>query len=177
MIGNFLFGELLSDAPEHNITPILKLIDFGSLERLQNGDGDEATGEQGNVLDVGIMMATLMLLLTGSKYVSETISVDATKLGGNEDVETPAKNILPDDLDRHPVDPCPEIEKDMRLLVAACMADLPVHRPRLSALERFVTRATRRRRPEDYGNPELETDQRISQIIQLCIFDAQVTRG
>ncbi|KAI0471204.1 hypothetical protein F4859DRAFT_522468 [Xylaria cf. heliscus] len=30
---NFVFGELLPDAPEHTVIPILKLIDFGDLKR------------------------------------------------------------------------------------------------------------------------------------------------
>lgn len=121
------------------------------------------------------MMATLMLLQTGSKYVSETISIDLTELGGKEEVDTPAKNLLPDDLDSLPIDPLPEIDRGMRLLVAACMADLPVHRPRIAALERHVAEATNARRPEQYRDRQIETDKAISQIIQSCIFDAQMT--
>ncbi|KAI3331480.1 hypothetical protein HD806DRAFT_477459 [Xylariaceae sp. AK1471] len=79
-------------------------------------------------------METPILLLTNMKLNSETITVDLTKFsdGGGAGVEAPTKTFLPDGSDDPPTDPCPDIDRELRMLVAGCMTDAASDRPSLS---------------------------------------------
>ncbi|KAI1500374.1 hypothetical protein F5X99DRAFT_429488 [Biscogniauxia marginata] len=168
--GNFMFGPLM-EGPEHSTTPILKLIDFG-LSRLWPGNthSSGATCQQFNVLDIGIMMASLILLQTHAKYTGEPIEVDLSKVGRPAATETPASGFLPDITLSPNEDPCPQINFDLRCVIAACLASDPELRPTLEELETWAFSEVCKAYP---GGATWESDEMIEKIIQACIFDAE----
>ncbi|KAI1802413.1 kinase-like domain-containing protein [Daldinia bambusicola] len=173
--GNFMLGSVI-DAPEHDVFPILKLLDFGIARIIPHTHiGPNGTGEQHNIQDIGIMMASIFTLQTDSKYTGAEIEVDLSKLGYPSDTLSPAAGILGDPDNAEP-DPLPHIDRDMRLIVAACMASEPQDRPSLADLEQWVYNEVNNTHPAYYGaNPggaRWEENITISEILQECIFNA-----
>ncbi|KAI1660301.1 kinase-like domain-containing protein [Daldinia decipiens] len=173
--GNFMFGSLADD-PEHAISPILKLLDFGLAQRINSSDfASVATGEQQNIEDIGIMMATILTLQTDWKYTGEDVQVDLSRLGYSSAVLSPASGILGGPEHDEP-DPLPYIDRDMRLIIAACMASNPQDRPMMVDLERWVYSEVSNTQPAYYGinrgGAEWESNETICNIVQQCIFDA-----
>ncbi|KAI1873045.1 uncharacterized protein JN550_003298 [Neoarthrinium moseri] len=176
--GNFMFGSVLNHQ-EHEISPVLHLIDFGQSElwgaTVEHSTG--ATAEQYNVLDMGIMMATVITMNTDSKYGAADIEVDLSKLGRPIDTLCPAAGILPDPEARPIIDPCPHVDPDLRLVVAACMADEPQNRPTLAELENWVFSEVCNTYPAHYfrnpGGADYENDSTIQKMVQMCIFNAE----
>ncbi|KAI0470008.1 kinase-like domain-containing protein [Xylariaceae sp. FL0804] len=175
---NLMFGPLM-EAPEHDLTPILKLIDFGLAEiRERKRHAEYATGEQNNVEDIGIIMATLIFLQTDSKWAAETIEVDLSRLRRASDVPSPARGLLAE-WSMHPhADPCPHVDLDLRRVVAACMAEDAAVRPSLAELETWAYSEVCNTAPAYFvadGGAAFESDDAIRRIVQLCIFDARTT--
>ncbi|RYO81300.1 hypothetical protein DL762_007209 [Monosporascus cannonballus] len=115
--------------PEHDIPPVLKLLDFGQSEVWGNVRHDSgATAEQWNIEDIGLMMASVIILETDKRYMGEEIEVDLSQFGRPNNILSPASGILPDagsrDMDPN-LDPCPHIDLGLRHIVAACMAEDP----------------------------------------------------
>ncbi|RYP70725.1 hypothetical protein DL769_004875 [Monosporascus sp. CRB-8-3] len=176
---NFMFGPYM-DNPEHDIFPILKLLDFGQSEVWGNIRHDSgATAEQWNIEDIGLMMASVIILETDKRYTGEEIEVDLTQFGRPNDVLSPASGILPDagnrDIDPS-LDPCPHIDLDLRHIVAACMAEDPNQRPTLAELEEWVYSHVRNDYPARYGamqrGMDWEMDETIQNIVKASTFDA-----
>ncbi|KAI0126387.1 hypothetical protein BJ170DRAFT_723817 [Xylariales sp. AK1849] len=184
--GNLMFGSYM-DRPEHDISPVLRLIDFGQSELWGNKRHDSgATAEQWNIQDIGIMMATLIHLQVDSKYRGEEMEVDLSRLGRPQDAISPASGILSPaqarDGNSPPLapgattsDPCPHTDLDLRFIIAACMAEDPNHRPTLTELENWAFSQVRNTKPADYGampsGAYLESDEMIRKIVQNCIFE------
>ncbi|KAI1101466.1 hypothetical protein F4804DRAFT_315828 [Jackrogersella minutella] len=173
--GNLVFGPFL-DSPEHTRTPILKLLDFGLAARLKPHEyGEEGTGEQRNILDLGIMMATLIMLDTDKMYTGEEIELDLSRLNLSSSVLTPASGIL-EDIEMGTPDPFPNVDLNLRFIVAGCMASNPEDRPRLAELENWAVNGITRNTPDKYahlsGGIEWETDATIHRLLRRCIFDA-----
>ncbi|KAI1267110.1 hypothetical protein F5Y18DRAFT_444077 [Xylariaceae sp. FL1019] len=131
---NMMFGPLYDDE-EHAKVPILKLIDFG----LATMEGAVRSARQANVADVGTLMATVMCALTDRRYSGEEIVLDLSDMELDEELETPASRLLPDPDARRPIDPLPDIDMDLRRVVAACIASTPEKRPTLRWLENVST--------------------------------------
>ncbi|KAI1376418.1 hypothetical protein F4677DRAFT_445671 [Hypoxylon crocopeplum] len=110
--GNVMFGSWLDD-PEHDILPVMKILDFG-LSYIQPSGGLE-TGMQRNQEDVGILMAGVITGEYYSKYVSAEIEIDISKFGGATNVLAPAARLLGDaemgDSDPYPYLKCAETEQ------------------------------------------------------------------
>ncbi|RYP04276.1 hypothetical protein DL764_004539 [Monosporascus ibericus] len=177
---NFMFGPYV-DHPEHDISPILKLLDFGQSEVWGNIRHDSgATAEQWNVEDIGLMMASVIILETDKRYTGEEIEIDLSQFGRSNDVLSPASGILPDagsrDMDPS-LDPCPHIDLDLRHIVAACMAEDPKQRPTLTELEEWVYTHVCNDYPVRYGamprGMDWETDETIQTIVRAGTFDAE----
>ncbi|KAI1454256.1 kinase-like domain-containing protein [Annulohypoxylon moriforme] len=166
--GNIMFGSFM-DHPEHTRTPILKLLDFGIAGRINVNDGEE-TGEQRNILDMGIMMATLIGMQTDRKYTGEEMEVDLSTLNRGEAVLSPASNLL-EDVDMGTPDPFPQVNLQLRLIVAACMASDPNDRPSLAELENWILSGASGG-ASNYNNVRFERDTTIQTIVQRFIFDA-----
>ncbi|KAI1390340.1 kinase-like domain-containing protein [Hypoxylon trugodes] len=173
---NLLFGSYMRGR-EHGLSPILKLLDFG-LADLSEEDSharQHPTGEQSNILDIGIMMASVIGLQTDRKYSGEEMEVDLSELGRADDVLSPAAGIL-EDFDNGTPDPYPLVDKDLRLVLAACLAVDYRDRPTLEELERWAGAKILNTDPNQYAHinrgREQETDERIHAIVQACIFDA-----
>ncbi|KAI0025993.1 kinase-like domain-containing protein [Xylariomycetidae sp. FL0641] len=175
---NLMFGPLL-EAPEHNLTPLLKMIDFGLSETWGTNTHQTtgATAEQWNVQDLGVLLATAMKLETDSRYQGQEITVDLSALGRPADATAPASGLLVDPDDPGD-DPCPGVDPELRLLAAACMAFEPAHRPTLAQLaERGRDRLRAAAAPDHYaeypGGAAWESDENIRALVQACIFDAE----
>ncbi|OTB11578.1 hypothetical protein K445DRAFT_213462 [Daldinia sp. EC12] len=172
---NFMFGTL-ADAPEHDVFPILKLLDFGLARVIPSYRmRSSGTGEQHNVQDIGIMMASVLRLQTHSKYTGAEVEIDLSKLGYSPNTLSPAAGILGDPEYGEP-DPLPHIDRDMRLIVAACMANEHRDRPSLVDLERWIYSEVSNTYPAYYGaNPggaRWEDNTTIKEILQECILNA-----
>ncbi|KAI1465828.1 uncharacterized protein F4812DRAFT_461517 [Daldinia caldariorum] len=177
---NFMFGPVI-DAPEHDVFPILKLLDFGIARIIHhNHIGPNGTGEQHNIQDIGIMMASIFALQTDLKYTGAEVEVDLSKLGYPSYTLSPAAGILGDP-DNAEADPLPHIDRDMRLIVAACMASDPRDRPTLADLERWVYSEVSNTYPAYYGaNPggaTWEENATIRHILQESARDFHVIHG
>ncbi|KAI0117445.1 hypothetical protein F4814DRAFT_459529 [Daldinia grandis] len=173
--GNFMFGSL-ADGPEHDVFPILKLLDFGIAQVIYSRDFAAAgTGEQENIADIGIMMAGVLTLETESKYTGTEVEVGLNRLGYSSAVLSPSSGILGDP-EYGEADPLPHIDRDMRLIIAACMASNPQERPKMVDLERWVYSEVSNTQPGYYGtNPggaAWESNDTICDIMQQCIFNA-----
>ncbi|KAI1121860.1 kinase-like domain-containing protein [Nemania abortiva] len=150
--GNILIG-VTGDFPEHNVVPPLKLIDFGVAQLSDEGDAQ-------NIYDVGTRMFDLV---RGSSFST----------GGFVDewagVRTVASYILPKD----GVDPYPNLDPDLRHLIALCLAVDPSERPSAAELLHYCKLAVDQKPPEWYGpNQALETDEGISLTLQALVYDA-----
>ncbi|KAI0150352.1 hypothetical protein GGR57DRAFT_504356 [Xylariaceae sp. FL1272] len=156
-IYNMMFGPLYADG-EHDKVPILTLIDFG----LATMEGSVRSARRANIADMGTLMATIMCGLTDSRYSGEEIVVDLSDVGLHEELDTPASRILPDPDARHPIDPLPDIDMNLRRVVAACMALTPGKRPTLRWLEDWLTTAL----VLYPTSPEFESDESITNIVQ-----------
>ncbi|RYP66623.1 hypothetical protein DL771_007692 [Monosporascus sp. 5C6A] len=176
---NFMFGPYM-DSPEHDISPVLKLLDFGQSEVWGNIRHDSgATAEQWNIEDIGLMMASVVTLETDKRYTGEEIEVDLSQFGRPNDVLSPASGILPDagsrDMDPS-LDPCPHVDLDLRHIVAACVAEDPQHRPTLAELEEWVYTHVCNDYPIRYRvmprGMDWEMDETIQQIVKAGTVDA-----
>ncbi|KAI1642266.1 kinase-like domain-containing protein [Daldinia loculata] len=173
--GNLMFGPP-ADGLEHAVSPILKLLDFGIAQVIHSRDfASAATGEQRNIEDIGIMMAGVLTLQTDWKYTGAEIEVDLSRLGYSSVVLSPASGIFGNPEYDEP-DPLPYIDRDMRLIIAACMASNPQDRPEIFDLERWIYSEVSNTQPAYYGiNPggaTWESNETIYNIVQQCIFNA-----
>ncbi|KAI2618400.1 kinase-like domain-containing protein [Hypoxylon sp. NC1633] len=170
--GNLMFGPFM-EHPEHSRTPILKLLDFGLSQ--MNSAWPAPTVKQTSLLTHKQMMATMIRLQTDSKYTGEEIQVNLTRIRRQEQILSPASGILEDEELGYP-DPCPTVDHDLRLLVAACMASEPNDRPSLAELEKWVVHFARNRSHGFYAympdGGASESDDQISRVMQHCLYNA-----
>lgn len=123
-------------------------------------------------------MATVITLQTDTRYTGQEIEVDLSVLPGPQghnrptDVLSPASGILPDP-DVDPLeDPCPHVNRDLRILVAACIASDPAQRPTLAELETWVFAEVQRNNPgAGGGGNTADDDQSIRALVKACAID------
>ncbi|KAK7977343.1 hypothetical protein PG996_003409 [Apiospora saccharicola] len=151
--GNVMLGPPDPTHPEHAISPILKLIDFGvwsaAIEyNLEYNDPEEA-GITENIFSVGKLMLDLM---AGEPfYFNEFIPYHQLKIakdrgvGGTRAVATYAAPIMK----QPPGERYEGMDPDLRKLVAQCLAVDPANRPALGDLLDRVRQGVART-PADY---------------------------
>ncbi|KAI1798566.1 hypothetical protein F4811DRAFT_569683 [Daldinia bambusicola] len=181
---NVMFGALSSgNDVEHNLTPILKLIDFGEALEFSETPENVYRGEKENVFSIGLLMV-------------ELISLDRTEsmnlMSGEGDwvgdyqarPNQPPMRVAPGFLLPDPNLPgnsnYPHVDQDLFGLVMACTAVDARNRPPLAELERQAVHAVRTRNHQYYqnknGNLALpESDESIKGIIADILFNARTS--
>ncbi|KAI0185750.1 hypothetical protein EV127DRAFT_440930 [Xylaria flabelliformis] len=172
---NIMFGDFIPDDPdtEHRITPILKLIDLGSMQMVE-GDGD-AMGEavRDNLFDIGIMMVELVTLNSNTKRnirPSESLATKFRMQSDSQEIMTNGGVILPNGN----VNPYPKLDTALRGLICSCLAAKSRDRPSASALANVVTTFIENRDKQFYASRgyEGESDDDIKSILDQLIFNA-----
>ncbi|KAI1086186.1 hypothetical protein F5B19DRAFT_480146 [Rostrohypoxylon terebratum] len=116
------------------------------------------------------MMASVIGLRTTHKYTGDEIEVDLSPLNHHKTVVAPASNLL-EDVDMGTPDPFPQVDRDIRLITAACMASDPKERPSLAELEGWVAERLLYG-ANKYGNVVFERDDNVRSIVRILIFEA-----
>ncbi|KAK8108524.1 hypothetical protein PG984_014325 [Apiospora sp. TS-2023a] len=193
MIGPF---EPNPEYPEHDITPVLKVIDLGKMSgnesltciRKHRGTNFDTTKE--NIRDIGNLMHELCTLLnpwersdlydgrqTAEFQPPTPISNITTP------IQTEAVGLLLLPPQHSPTKengiPCPRLDPDLRVLVCSCLAVRPEFRPGPVELFQGVMEAIYVRDAAWYASegagfcdPSIETDESISGLLQLLLRDA-----
>ncbi|KAI0127942.1 hypothetical protein BJ170DRAFT_683764 [Xylariales sp. AK1849] len=177
--GNVMIGAF--EAPpgevEHDIAPPLKLIDFSSAWEVSSESSSDDTTKI-NVFDMGTIMVELATLspdagLPLSAEDSEVVYVQERR--DSPRIKTVGLALLPDADGK---DPVPNLDKDLRFLICACLAVDYQHRPGLAALASVAMTAIEERNAEWYldpfrghRNPHLEGDGYVKDILTRCILD------
>ncbi|OTA93387.1 hypothetical protein M434DRAFT_11663 [Hypoxylon sp. CO27-5] len=157
---NVLIGEFLPD-PEHNITPVLKFIDFGHTGAPRSAEAG-ITGERQNVWDIGAIMLSLIAvqpLMNPRNHASVQIYALRNNL------ESKASWIF------RPNDERPEgLDEALGDMVGACLAVDPSLRPSLEDLSALALEAVIRRDARFYGEYS-ESDAAIRALCHLIVFE------
>ncbi|KAI0106592.1 hypothetical protein F4776DRAFT_645852 [Hypoxylon sp. NC0597] len=161
---NILFGDLTPDHWEHELVPIMKLIDF---ERAGFGrdPANRNPGVKYNIFDIGDVMTRV---IGGTAIKSGELWKEQFDVGG----------VLREVITYSHFEPAsrfPNLDPELRRLVLLCCAYNPEFRPSLPDLAREVHDAVLNKTPMSYiGYPrELhETDDRIRRILSDMIFNA-----
>ncbi|KAI1371722.1 kinase-like domain-containing protein [Hypoxylon crocopeplum] len=158
--GNTLVGRLtLHEAPEHDISPPLKLIDFGTARSIDPAQEDLGrTGSQINIFDVGEIMRQLILL-----DIAPAVKGNLTM--GNQTIETWGDSLLQnrDALVQRGMDP------ELIDLTCLCLACDHNARPLLLTLVDHIGRCIVAKGPNGI---QRETNAAIRRRMQAVIFDA-----
>ncbi|KAK9789705.1 putative Protein kinase domain-containing protein [Seiridium cardinale] len=170
--GNIMLGPELPDE-EHQITPILKWIDFGLAVEMTGGAWDPQYGVKGNLLDVGLIMCGLILR---RQWDGRTASVPKAISVRNDlpQLETDAP-LFPSA--RGGPDPCPgNLDNDLRRVVGWIMATNVSRRPQLEDILDNVLNAIRER-TEDwsfYKDMPEEKDDYIKALWRRIVLEPDV---
>ncbi|KAI0482222.1 hypothetical protein GGR56DRAFT_684802 [Xylariaceae sp. FL0804] len=140
-------GNVLLDNPpldeEHNIAPILKMIDFGLAGNWYSGNPGSVTGIQGNLIDIGTAMVALITLSPRPAVRSPGGPAPAGRVAPA--VDTDALQLLP-------VEEHDGLDAELARWVCLCMATEHRHRPSLPDLSDAIETALRERTAEWYAN-------------------------
>ncbi|KAI1758665.1 hypothetical protein GGR53DRAFT_528825 [Hypoxylon sp. FL1150] len=154
--GNVLLGEPPRGSVEHSISPIMKLIDFGSSYMV---DRSPPAAAKSNILQIGDLMAEI-ISMGELNYVRATPEFEYR----GEMIHTEARAIVP----------FPEgIDPDLCNLVCAACATDPAHRPKLDELLADVLKGYKKT-AADYGNRAEEQDDAISELWKDIVYNAPV---
>ncbi|GAW12380.1 hypothetical protein ANO14919_017460 [Xylariales sp. No.14919] len=137
---------------EHKIGQSLKLIDFGAAFEFLTPNG----GPQGNLYDAAEIIINLFGNLPMRKVVVTWESYD-----------TRAGIILP----QNGEDPFPEVDLELRSLLARCMYTSPYRRPPLDEVFEIANNAVTTKNEGAFPNPERETPDAIRAFWQKFFFD------
>ncbi|KAK8022103.1 hypothetical protein PG993_012870 [Apiospora rasikravindrae] len=183
MIGPF---EPDSEYPEHDITPVLKMIDLGKMSGNEISVLREANFDatKQNIRDIGNLMHELCTLLNPWERNDLYDGLQTTEFQPPSPANaTPLTSeavglLLPHPINQNEI-PCPRLDSDLRLLVCRCLAVRPTSRPGLTELFQAVMEAIRVKDAAWYGNngagycnPAMETDESISGLLQVLLRDA-----
>ncbi|KAI0853477.1 hypothetical protein F5Y00DRAFT_270644 [Daldinia vernicosa] len=177
---NVMFGPMIPDGGiEHALTPILKLIDFGSVEEFPDEDEFVERGESRNVFHMGVLMCLLIsqdsdetTLVTDGGIAEYNGELDMGE--GQPSITVAAGFLCPDNPDNEDYS---HIDSFLLDLVLQCTACRWQDRPRLVDLEILAYQGVTERTPQAYAeaglNAEAESDENIRRIIQDMIFNAR----
>ncbi|KAK8061079.1 hypothetical protein PG997_015300 [Apiospora hydei] len=178
MIGPF---EPDSEYPEHDITPVLKMIDLG---KMSGNEGANFDATKQNIRDIGNLMHELCTLLNPWERSDlydgrQTTEYQPLTPANATSITSEAVGLLLPHPRNNNETPCPRLDPDLRLLVCRCLAIRPGSRPGLTELFQAVMEAIRVRdvawyasQGAGYCNPATETDEGISGLLQLLLRDA-----
>ncbi|KAI3325952.1 hypothetical protein HD806DRAFT_552340 [Xylariaceae sp. AK1471] len=174
--GNIMFGEMVLGDPdmEHSITPILKLIDFGSMRMVTGSLDIQINAIRENIFDIGAIMVELVTLdqdNAGNIYPSDSNAVTFRMGQNGPEIKTNGDLILP----KNGVNPYPRLDPTLRNLICACLAVTPGNRPSLPALANVVGNAVMARNAQFYANNGIrrgESDEEIRSLVNDLILNA-----
>ncbi|KAI2631818.1 hypothetical protein GGR54DRAFT_581123 [Hypoxylon sp. NC1633] len=162
--GNVLLGDFIENDLDHQMSPILKLIDFGIATDTITEDIEAS--RLSNLAAVGKVMVMLMTLHTTVDQTPAVVSIF------NQTWFTEANAIVPQ-TPGGPL-PIPELDDWMVLLVAMCMAMDRSRIPTLESLFTDVHTAVVQRTAEHYGNSVDESDDTVFSICRRVMFNASI---
>ncbi|KAI0438127.1 hypothetical protein F4803DRAFT_570026 [Xylaria telfairii] len=171
---NIMFGNFIPNDPdmEHEITPILKLIDLGGMRMVDDNRAAMRGAVHENLFDIGIIMVQFVTLSSDTArgiYPSESLATKFKLSPNSDELMTNANVILPTEN----FNPYPNLESALRGLICSCLATNPENRPSVSGLANVVTTCIRNRDAQFYADRgfEGESDDDIRSILQQLIFD------
>ncbi|KAI1337322.1 hypothetical protein F5Y15DRAFT_425908 [Xylariaceae sp. FL0016] len=170
---NIMIGTLLPHAgSEHDLTPVLKLIDLGSMTEEDEHPSNEESAIAQNLFEVGALilsLATLEDVDMGDLFMSNYPTF-TTRRGGPP-IRTAARQLLPDVSGRVPV---PGLDGDLRNIICRCLTPDEDQRPKVRPLANLVLGAIDQRDEkwyEDRGYSGDESDEHIRGIVDQLIFN------
>ncbi|KAI0878133.1 hypothetical protein GGS24DRAFT_497198 [Hypoxylon argillaceum] len=171
-----MFGDF--DGPdeadlEHTLTPVMKLIDLGSMRALINTPENNRYAIQQNIFDIGVIMVELIALEWDpprSIHPSES-EARQFRLNATQVILSNAAALLPNAGER---DCYPKLDNALRGLVCACLATRPSNRPQPGGLATMVRRCINERDGQFYASRGVpgESDWEIRALIQELLSDA-----
>ncbi|RYP78728.1 hypothetical protein DL771_000395 [Monosporascus sp. 5C6A] len=170
---NVMIGPCVANPEdtEHYITPILKLIDFGSGgQDLEGDDGYEDMQSNAiidNLQNIGYIINALAVL----NYELDATTADLVTEPGHPGIRTHAAELLPDSNGN---DPCPDLDESLRTMICLCRAVQPSNVPQIGALANMIMEHIQERDEEWYGD-EYESDEQIAALFQTLLFDANAS--
>ncbi|KAI1140050.1 hypothetical protein F5Y05DRAFT_411112 [Hypoxylon sp. FL0543] len=162
---NVLFGSWTADDWEHDLAPIMKLID---LERMGYGYSNsvEDPGIKQNILAIG----NLMWLIISAEPLEPNRGYMFPGRVHGQDVNILTRALfVPGSF--------PNLDPDIRNLVARCLAQNDDHRPTLEELEKEVSEGIRTKNKEYYAVYErgaFEDDEWIKNLLKMRLLNADV---
>ncbi|KAI1429219.1 hypothetical protein F5Y12DRAFT_782184 [Xylaria sp. FL1777] len=176
--GNVMIGDLIPDDPdlEHRLTPMLKLIDLGGMEKVEDDRKVNRWAVRENTFDIGLLMLELIGIDADEAhniYPAPTRAKPLQVHEGGPEVLTNGIPLLKDD---NNVTPFPWLDQGLRRVVCACLATEPENRPSPLALLNISTACVRDRDQQYYasrGREHLcESDEAIRAFLSEVVFDA-----
>ncbi|KAI1496815.1 hypothetical protein F5X99DRAFT_50760 [Biscogniauxia marginata] len=177
---NVMIGPLINDPEEieHDLTPILKIIDFGAASEETGMSAIQANALTENLFDIARIMAELATLDMGIFFALNSHQSDTTQLRLRPNgplIASVGSGMLPGE---NGVEPYPGLDPTLRNLICACLAKDRSNRPRLQSLANLVMSAIRDRDEGFYvqrgDTSGFESDKSIRDIVQKYILDAGI---
>ncbi|KAI1869579.1 hypothetical protein JX265_006669 [Neoarthrinium moseri] len=156
---------------EHNIAPILKLIDFGSAVELPSLDGDPLYGVRSNLIDVGFIMCGIILRKRWREIWPSAAArrVNFVPRDGETPIQTRATPLY--SMNGSP-DPWPaSTDPDLKRLVSLMMARDKTQRPDLGRLLDEVMPCILRRNASYYDDAEEEDGANIKELWRSILLE------
>ncbi|KAI0853045.1 kinase-like domain-containing protein [Daldinia vernicosa] len=169
---NVMFGDFDEEDGEHDLTPVMKAIDFGLAKIYGDHPRYRGMGMLDNIFSFGILMSEIATLDRSNAGIGEPTHEDADLYaeGREEEILIAATVLIPDE------EPNTSIDPDLRYLIASCTQIRKEDRPSLQDLERQITEAIETRDEQWYVSRNMnargESDENIDDIIQELILDA-----
>ncbi|KAI1758612.1 hypothetical protein GGR53DRAFT_529110 [Hypoxylon sp. FL1150] len=168
--GNVMLGDFGTDG-DHLLTPVLKIIDFGTSTSVDPGyqdNPDASSPSEDNLFGIGVLMQFLITLNPKDSVAQP--SVRFVHLG--REILSRANQILPP----KPFDPRPYpwLDEWLEALIGLCMSRQPEHIPKLQDLTLFVQQAVRERDHGFYGFIPSERDSVIRETMESIIHNAAI---
>ncbi|CAJ2513951.1 Uu.00g020700.m01.CDS01 [Anthostomella pinea] len=169
---------------EHDMVPILKLIDFGDSRDLPaNATQSPDIAVKTNIGYIG----RVMLALVGGSHLGGNANMEVTDRGTTKTIKSFARDLdglnaayykaLASIVARHKVK-LDNLDPDIRDLVALCTALRPVDRPSIENLVEDVERNVKDMKAADYASYKFsqnETDQAVRRITRELMLEGQTT--